>query len=306
MIHSSYSRRQADGALLFVAAIWGTTFVAVKEALADLAPYNFLAIRFTLALIVLAVPGFCRGRRLRASSLWRGARLGTLLFAAYALQTVGLQYTTASNAAFITGLSVVLVPLLTAVGLRSLPAPESIGGALLAAVGLGCLTLGDGLVLNVGDLLVLGCAFAFAGHIVLIGKYAAQSSTYELVVGQMLAVALWAWLFTLIWEEPSLHATPRTWAAIVITGILASAVALSIQTTMQRFTSPTRTGIIFSTEPVFAALFAYLWLHETLSLKQLVGCVLILSGMLFTELWGRGEAGTKPTAALSPSSKDLA
>ncbi|NLN16557.1 MAG: DMT family transporter [Firmicutes bacterium] len=304
MVHSSYSRWQADAALLFVSAIWGTTFVAVKEALADLAPYNFLAIRFTLALIVLALLGLCQGRKPRASSLWRGVRVGTLLFAGYALQTVGLKYTTASNAAFITGLSVVLVPLLAAVGLRAMPSAESIGGALLAAVGLGCLTIGDGFGLNLGDLLVLGCAFAFAGQIVLMGKYAARSSTYELVVGQMLAVALWSWFFTLLWEEPTFQATPRTWAAMAVTGILASAVAFWIQATMQRFTSPTRTGIIFAAEPVFAALFAYFWLQETLTLKQLVGCVLILSGMLFTELRGRGEDETRPQAALS--SKDLA
>jgi drug/metabolite transporter (DMT)-like permease len=227
-----------------------------------------------------------------------------VLFAGYALQTVGLKYTTASNAAFITGLSVVLVPLLAAVGLRSLPSPEAIGGALLAAVGLGCLTIGDGFALNVGDLLVLGCAFAFAGQIVLMGKYATRSSTYELVVGQMLAVALWSWVFTLIWEEPTFQATPRTWMAMAITGILASAVAFLIQAAMQRFTSPTRTGIIFATEPVFAALFAYFWLHESLSLRQLVGCILILSGMLFTELRGRGEDETRPVAALP--SKDLA
>ena len=103
MIQSSYSRRQADAALLFVSAIWGTTFVAVKEALADLAPYNFLAIRFTLALVVLAVPALFRGRKPQAACLWRGVGLGTVLFAGYALQTVGLKYTTASNAAFITG-----------------------------------------------------------------------------------------------------------------------------------------------------------------------------------------------------------
>ena len=106
-----------------------------------------------------------------------------------------------------------------------MPSAESIGGALLAAVGLGCLTIGDGFGLNLGDLLVLGCAFAFAGQIVLMGKYAARSSTYELVVGQMLAVALWSWFFTLLWEEPTFQATPRTWAAMAVTGILASAVA---------------------------------------------------------------------------------
>ncbi|MGI6037323.1 MAG: DMT family transporter [Limnochordia bacterium] len=281
---SSY---QADMALIFVAAIWGTTFVAVKDALADLAPHNFLAIRFSIAFIVLLLPGLFTGYPWQKRAVGVGIGVGIILFFGYALQTVGLKYTSAANAAFITGLSVVLIPLLSALGLRQMPSWSAACGAVTAAVGLGFLTLGEGFLLNRGDLLVLGCAFAFATHIILVNRYAKAHSAYDLAVGQMLGVAVVSWLFTLLWENPTFQATPRTWAAILITAILASAVAFFLQTTMQQFTTPTRTGIIFATEPVFAALFAYWWLGERLTTGEMIGCALILGGMLVAELGGK-------------------
>lgn len=270
--------------LLLVALIWGLTFVTVKNAIADLAPYSFNFFRFTLATIFMVAISWPRRKKFSSQLFKKGLILGLFLFTGYSFQTIGLLYTTASNAGFITGLAVVLVPVITAFSTRKLPSPFVLLGVASATAGLALLSLGSHISLNMGDLLVLLCAFSFAFHIIYVGEYTVQYDTFLLVAVQIGTVAGLSGLFALFTEPKPTPFTGDTWIALLITAILATCLAFVIQIYMQKFTTPTRTAIIFSMEPVFAAFFAVLLLQEILSSNALYGGALIVGGMLLSEL----------------------
>ena len=300
------SRRQllADLALLLVAAIWGGTFVMVKDAVASFPVFAFLAVRFTLATLSLAPLRPWLERRVfvfqpRGSenglrAVAAGMVLGLALSAGYGFQTFGLQFTTPAKAGFITGLSVVLVPAMAALFLRRLPDPAVQVGVLLATSGLALLTLNANLIPEIGDVLVFFCAISFAVHILLTGHLARGHAPLALTVGQLGMTALLSGLISLAWERPWPPLTPDVLFAVVFTGLFASTLAFTVQTVAQRFTSPTHTALIFSTEPVFAALFSALLGVEVLTPRTLVGGALILAGMVVAEVgpvvWWRREA----------------
>ncbi|MEW5763112.1 MAG: DMT family transporter [Bacillota bacterium] len=272
----------ADFALLAVAFIWGVTFVVVKGALDSIGPFYFLAVRFFLAALFLVavhprVLGGIGRRELRA-----GGVIGLALFAGYGFQTVGLQYTGAANAGFITGLSVVLVPVLAALLTRRPPPVLVVLGVLSATLGLGLLSMQDGLRMGYGDFLIFCCAVGFAVHILLVGRFAPRHSSFALAVLQIgtvavlsLAVAPWVEVF------PARPAPGVLWA-LAATAIPATSLAFLIQTKAQQFTSPTHTAVIFTMEPVFAGLAAWLWGGEGLTPRQLTGGAAIVLGMLVT------------------------
>ena len=291
---------RADLALLMVTLIWGATFVMVKGAVAGFPVFAFLAVRFLLAslallpLVATRVRSASSGKRSRATheASWRhlraGVIVGLLLFAGYALQTIGLRYTTASKAGFITGLSVAIVPVLSALLLRRAPDRLAILGVALATLGLALLSLGDDLTVNRGDLFVLGCALAFASHIVAVGAFAPRMDALTLAFFQIATVALVSGLTSLAVERPWPAMPGHVLFAAAFTGVLATSLAFAVQTAAQRFTSPTHTALIFAAEPVFAALFGYLLAGERLGSRGLMGCALILAGMIVAEL-GRGR-----------------
>lgn len=291
---------RADLALLMVTLIWGATFVMVKGAVAGFPVFAFLAVRFLLASLALlplvatrlrSASSEKRSRATREASrrhLRAGGIVGLLLFAGYALQTIGLRYTTASKAGFITGLSVAIVPLLSALLLRRAPDRLAILGVALATLGLALLSLGEDLTVNRGDLLVLGCALAFASHIVAVGAFAPRMDALTLAFFQIATVALVSGLTSLAVERPWPAMPGHVLFAAAFTGVLATSLAFAVQTAAQRFTSPTHTALIFAAEPVFAALFGYLLAGERLGSRGLMGCALILAGMIVAEL-GRGR-----------------
>ena len=266
--------------LLTVAFVWGATFVCVKAALGEIAPFTFLAARFWLAFAVLAAPLFTRLRR-GSISLWRaGGVLGTVLFAAYAFQTIGLRTTTASRAGLITGLFVVLVPLLSALVLRRPLAISAWAAALLAVLGLGLLSLPVDRSLASGDGLMLLCALMVAFHILLVARLARCYDPLALGTVQIGVVALLSGLAAWLTEPLPIHLSPATWGAILFTALPATALALLLQVVAQRRTPPHQAALLLTLEPVFAALTAFLFLGERLSGRGLVGCGLILAAML--------------------------
>ncbi|MDR3543496.1 MAG: DMT family transporter [Desulfosporosinus sp.] len=276
----------ADFSLLLVTLVWGSTFVVVKWAIQDLPPFPFLAIRFFLAFISLLPFLWFQKTHLSKKSLLIGVALGVFLFSGYAWQTVGLQYTTASNAGFITGLSVVFVPALVTVTTRKLPRPGLLLGILSALVGLALLSLGDRFQLNKGDLMVLVCALSFALHIFLVGRYAPQTNATVLASAQILTVSVLSGIFSLLTPQPAMHFTSTVWLSILITAIPATSLAFFVQTKMQQFTTPTHTALIFSMEPVFSAISAFFLAGEVLTFKGLIGAGLVLGGMLISEFTG--------------------
>ncbi|ERM92690.1 DMT family permease [Caldanaerobacter subterraneus subsp. yonseiensis KB-1] len=275
---------QSDIVLTLVTMIWGSTFIIVKNAIQSLPVYNFLFIRFLLAFLLLAAIFYKKLKKIDKSTLIAASLIGTMLFLGYAFQTMGLLYTTASKSGFITGFSVVLVPILEAILLKRKPTKAATVGVVLAFIGLILLTTNIDLSINIGDFLTLLCAFAFAMHIVLISKYASKMDTYLLATIQIGMVALLSGIVSLIFEKPFIPTSLDVWEAIIITGVFATAFAFVAQNTMQAYTTATHTALIFSLEPVFAALAAYLIAGETMSIRAIIGGAFMLAGIILSEL----------------------
>jgi len=300
---ASTRRLAADLALLLVTAIWGSTFVLVKDAVAQYPVLPFLALRFAVAAVALAPAAWRARGRLRWSDLWAGVAAGALLFAGYAFQTFGLQETSASKAGFITGLSVVLVPLLVALLWRRLPTWGALAGTGLATLGLALLSLNADWSVGRGDLLVLGCAFSFAGHITALGALSPGRDARILTLVQVTTVAGLSAAASLLGggfpEVPG-----PAWGAALFTGLAATALAFFIQTAAQQFTTAGHTALIFTAEPVFAALFGVLVAGERLAPRGWLGSAAILGGVILGALAQGAEAparGAAPAGA-SPES----
>jgi drug/metabolite transporter (DMT)-like permease len=280
-------RLLADLALVGVVFIWGSTFVVVKRALEDCSTLLFLALRFTLAAVVLGLV-FRRAANLQRfpkGAARAGLLVGGALFLGYVLQTMGLRLTTPARSGLITGFAVVLVPLLGAVLFRTRPAWNGWAGVACATAGLWVLMApSGGWAVSRGDLLTLLCAVAFAMHVLLVGRYAARVgaavlATAQVAVAAALSLGSWFWA-----EQPYIRWTAPLIGAVLIGGVLATALGFTVQTWAQQFTSPTRTALILTLEPVFAWLTSYLVMGETLGARGAAGAVLILAGILVSEL----------------------
>ena len=288
------TRTRAELALVGNAAIWGATFVLVKAALGGVSPAMFLAARFSVAAAALLV--LFRGiwkEPVSWKSLAGGGLTGIFLYSGFLLQTLGLRLTTAPKSAFITGLSTVMVPLLAALVYRIRPQVSEVAGVLVATAGMGLMTL-EGPVGSIsgsiggsisrGDWLTFSCAIAFAAHIVTLGHFSGRMS-FELLSVMQVGFAALAALLLLPWVE-----TPQTqWRsmviwAIMITGLLATALAFTVQAWAQHYTTATRTALIYSLEPVFAWVTSYCITGESLSGRAAAGAALILSGVVLVEM----------------------
>jgi len=273
--------------LLCVALIWGWTFVLVKESLEEIGTFAFLFYRFALALLLLLL--LFRPRLRHVASLWvKGALIGLALFSGYWFQTLGLNYTTATNSAFITGLSVVLVPMLGSLLFRRRARRATWFGSLISIAGLALLVFGSGKTgrfsLNAGDLLTMFCAVSFAMHILLIDRYTRPTNYVPILITQIGVVMVLSGLGMVAFEGLEY---PRTWSVykgLFITGFFATALAFWAQNRFQPLISAGHTAIIFAGEPVFAAMFGYLFLGEHLTARQWLGAALILAAMLIAQL----------------------
>ncbi|MDF2946567.1 MAG: hypothetical protein K0S51_1246 [Bacillales bacterium] len=281
-----------NSALLGIAFIWGITFVIVQDAISTLEPFTFNFVRFTLAslLIFLYLLISQKGKfdsKIFVSQLKAGSFLGFLLFMGYALQTFSLLYTTSGKAGFLTGLSVAIVPIISYFVLKQTPTYQGVLGAILAVLGLFLLAFTDLSAVNIGDLLALFCAFAFGFHIVYTGKFSSQSAVLNLVLVQLITVAVLSGIFGFIYEpalelDNILH--PEVISALLITSLFATALAFIAQTYFQKSVSASKVALIFATEPVFAAIADFFWNGHTLGMRAVIGCLLILMGMLFAEI----------------------
>ena len=275
--------RVAYLALAFAALLFGSTFVVVKEAVADLPPLAFVGWRFLLGAAAMLLLGIPRGR-----TLWRdGLVAGLLLFAGYATQTIGLAHTTASNSGLITGLYVVFTPLLAAVVARRAPRFLVTAGAVLACAGLALLTLEDGFTLRKGDLLTVACAVSYAAHIVYLSRVASRHRVIPLTAVQLAVVAAGGLATSAVFEGLQLPSA-RVWPALLLTGLAVSGGAFFLQVWSQTVIGPSRTAIILALEPAFAAALAAIVLGERLTAAGWVGAGLILAG-IYAALGGEEE-----------------
>lgn len=275
-------RRAAELGLIGVAAVWGGTFVMVQDAVAKLPTLAFLGYRFMAATVVVAIVWRAAVRALPAAGWRAGLLMGVFLTLGYVLQTLGLEHTTVSNAGFITGLFVVLTPVLAAVFLRDRIGPLAWAAAAVSAVGLFLLSGGGSP--NTGDVLVLGCAVAFAAHILATARAAAVYDTGALLVVQLGVVGVACTLGALVAGDLQTPPDSSVWIALVVTALVATCLGFFIQTYAQKHTSATRTALILASEPAFTALCGYLFNDERLQAIGWVGAVLIMSSILVVEL----------------------
>lgn len=281
--------------LLAAVMVWGATFALVKSALADSTPLLFNLMRMALATVVLVIINFRELRRLTRRDLLAGAGCGFFLAVGYQFQTLGLARTTAVKSAFITGLIVVFVPAFTLLpGLRppgtARPHWQTGAGAALAFTGLFLMTTAPGTPpaalftsMGPGDLLTLVCAVAFAAHLLTM-SHVARDMAAGLLATLQIGFATAFMLFTLPFEHPHAHATPRLLIALAICSLFATAAAFTIQSFAQQVLPPTHTALLCTLEPVFGAVTSLLILHEALGHRSLAGAALILAAVATVEL----------------------
>lgn len=282
--------------LVLIAFIWGSTFVLVKEALNDASPLLLNSARMLVAAALLGVFYRKKIAVLTKPSLTAGVLAGIFLFAGYAFQTSGLKLTTPSKSAFLTGTSSVLVPIALVAIWRVRIHLWRVVGIVLALIGLFMMTvpggpagLADFANVNLGDLLTIGCALCFTFHVIFVGRASQRFPFEQVAFLQVGAAAILMTVSTPLLEHPYFRFTPTVITAILITGTLCTAVAFSVQSWAQQFTPATHTALIFTTEPVFAWLTSFIYLHERLGLRAGAGALLILGGVLISELLGHVE-----------------
>jgi len=275
----------ADLSLLFIALIWGSTFIIVKQSVENIPVFSFLFMRFALAGILLILINAPKLKAIDKGVFADGAMLGMALFLAYAFQTFALTAASASITAFITGLFVVFVPVLSSVFLRKLPRQEAIVGVVFATIGLALITLQGKFLLTFGEFLALVCAFFVAIHIILTDKLSRRNDFGLLTMVQVNMVALFSLIFSLVFDPRviPIQFNNQLIFSLIINSVFATVVAFVIQTGMQKHTTPTKAAIIFIMEPVSSAFFSYWIGGELLTAKQYVGTSFILLAMLFTE-----------------------
>jgi len=276
--------RQAELSLIAITVIWGLTFSMVKKSLDVVPPLVFMSYRFILAFLITGAISAKKIPRMDRGMVKAGLLLGVFLYGAYAFQTFGLKYTTAGNAGFITGLFVVFVPILSTFILRKKPGLRSILSVILATVGLGFLSLQAQPRINLGDVLVLACAFTYSLHIIFMDRFVQR---YDLVLLTFLQMGVLAVLNTasgFIFEGFVFPTDGYVWLTIVVCGVFASALAFYVQAWAQTLLSPVRTSVVLIMEPVFSVLFGILLLGEGLTWRGWMGCALMLAGMLITEI----------------------
>jgi drug/metabolite transporter (DMT)-like permease len=294
-------RLRADLSLAFCSLLWGVTFVVVKNSLDYSSVFVFLAARFTVAALLMAAFRPRVFRTLKREELLAGAALGFFMFAGYAFQTAGLQYTTPAKSGFVTGSSVVLVPMLLGIFWGHRLTHWVYSGVFAAVFGLYFLTVpAEGLSrLNRGDLLTLVAAGFYAMHIILVGDYTRRHSVAALSVLQVAACAALAWLATGLtsaagWQEVRFGWQGRSLLGIAICAVLATAVAFSVQLWAQQYTSSSHAAILFTLEPVFASITSYILLRERLGSRALLGAAFVLAGILIAEMLGPAAAAESP------------
>ncbi len=290
MALAPHHRRQymAEFVLMTVTIFWGGTFPLVKDAIEEIPVMAFLWIRFALAALLLLVwAGIPNILRLGAEGWVRGIGLGTLLFFSYAFQTFGLALTSSANAAFVTGLNVVWVPLLAGPILGKPAASGSRIGVVCALIGLFMLTYQEPWQLNPGDALVLVCSVFVAFHILGLDAWTHGFDGRALAFVQISTMAVLSLVGSLIFEPIS---WPRVWTptiywAVIVCSVFATVYAFWAMTVFQKMTTPTRAALIYTLEPVFGALMAVFYAGERLSAIAWAGGVLIVAGMIIAETW---------------------
>ncbi|MFT6915950.1 MAG: drug/metabolite transporter (DMT)-like permease [Motiliproteus sp.] len=271
--------------LLGTAMIWGSAFVAQSVGMDYLGPHSFNAARFLLGALSLLPLWFLMGKRRLPQGrtlLLGGLAAGTIMFGGFSFQQVGLLHTTAGNAGFITGMYIVMVPV-AGMLLGQSTSKQTWSGVILAVLGLYSLSVGPNLSMNYGDQLMLAGAFFWTAHVILIGWLSRKVDAISLSISQFIVAAVLASIAALLFETPSLPDFQAAWLPLLYAGVASSGIAFTMQIIAQRKIEPSITALILSTEAIFAVLGGWLVLGEVIGAKELLGCSLMLAGMLVSQ-----------------------
>lgn len=269
--------------LAVVAIIWGSGFVASAVSLEHFTPYQILAIRFLIGIILLSLVFFKKLKNIKKSTIIKGSIIGIFLYLAFALQTVGLVYTTPSKNAFLTAVNVVIVPFIAFFIFKRKMDKFELFGALLAIIGIGVLSLKLSAGINFGDVLTLLCAVAFAFHIFYTAQFVKNEDPVLLTVVQMAAATVLGFIVVLFKGETNFTANIEGVSAVLYLGIFSTTIAFLLQTVAQKFTSETKAAIILSTEAFWGMVFSVIILSEVLTAKMAIGAILILVAIIISE-----------------------
>ena len=294
------SRFKGELILIAITILWGSTFVIVKQSLSDISSALYVAIRFSTASIIL-LPIFLKFRKLGEKLIiWPGAALGVLLFLGFVTQTMGLQYTTATKSAFITGTFVVMIPFFQIFIEKKKPSRGTVIGIFLVFMGLIFLSspgnsifefissLGSGF--NFGDFLTFLCAVFFAIQVVYIDKFSKENPVLSLLFSQLVTVSILSFFLVFLFDVTSIEKAKIVYNGNVIfsllfTAIVATLINIGLQTRYQKSVSPSKAGIIYSFEPLFAAILAFYVLDEKISNFGYIGGILIIAGLIISEIY---------------------
>ncbi len=274
----------SDVSLLFVALVWGGGFIAVKDGLNTMTPMVLMALRFTLAAFILFVLLRKWIGKITSKDWQQGAVVGTFLFLAFAAQTYGLQFTTASKQGFLTAVYVVVVPLLSWMLYKRRPPIKAFVGSILTLTGIGLMSLTDGLSINFGDALTLLCAVLFAAHIMSIEFFAKSMNTVKLAFIQIAVAAVFSVITALITEPLPSGLTTQSWIAVVYLAVFSTFLCFTVQTIAQKYTTSSHASIIMSLESVFAAVLGVWLLKDVMTFKMIMGSILIFAAILIVEV----------------------
>jgi drug/metabolite transporter (DMT)-like permease len=271
--------------LLLVSFIWGSTFLTVQRTLAQIGPFTFLTMRFAIAALALALIFHKHLWHISRAELLTGSMIGVFLFGSYALQTLGLLYTTSSKVGFITGLYVPLVAILSVPLLRQKPTAGGILGVMLSVLGLLLISINRSfqLTFGLGELLVMGCALASALHVIGISRFAPKLDAINLAIVQIATTAVLSAVAMPIAGEPFVLPALPVWGSALFLGVAATAFALAVMNRVQQFVSSTHATLIYSLELVWAGLLGSL-AGEQLTLFAWIGCASILLGIITAEM----------------------
>ena len=289
---------KAELFLLFTAIFWGLSFPLIKIGLIYVSPFAFVFYRFLITTIIFIIIFRKKLPGIKFKELKYGFILGIYLYIGFITQTIGLKYTTAANSAFITGTNIVLIPFVQILLVKTKPKIENIIGIIIVVIGLFFLTEIKNANFNYGDFITLFCAISFAIYIVLLDKYYKKTGYFELIYGQfitMVFLCLFGMFFIeyLILDEYYFELNFESSFTLIFTSLLATLLGLYIAIKYQKFTTPVRAGLIYNMEQIFAVIFAYFIINELLSFNQLIGAIIMFTGLLISEFFGEFKSFIK-------------
>lgn len=279
-----WTQGKADFMIGLIAVAWGSSYVMMMVGLDGLPPCSLTALRFGIAFLVVAAIFWKELKHTTLRIIKRSCVLGAFLFAIFVFLLHGMESTTASNAGFLTSTAVVMVPIFHAVLTRTLPGRRIIIGVAITITGIAFLSLRESLAFHGGDILCLGGALMYTCQILFTDKFTEDDNPLLLGIWQLGFAAVFALISTFIFETPALPATAAQWGAVFGLAIVCSSFGFVVQPVAQAYTTPEHAALLFSLEPVSAAAFAFVFLHEVLNLQGMIGAVLVLCGVLFASV----------------------